>query len=303
MDTYITVKLVTSQGKAKAVFNQIETEATRLQKLLSAYETGSEVYRINHRPRAWRAMRIHPEVARLISLSLEMAKQTNGYFDITIAPVKWLWGFGTGLTNRVPGKSEIDSVLQFVGYNKIAVDTVSNRLIFNDPRVQIDLGGVSKGYALSRFERIAMEAGISNFLLDGGGDILVHGRKPGGGKWVVGLRHPRKDGLVAQFDLADSAAVATSGDYERFFFHNGKRYHHLFNPFTGYPADSSISVTLVRRDPVEANAPSAGVFAMGPTKGLAFLNGNRIAGVIIYEANGERRCLVSNELRGLKIQD
>ncbi len=305
MDTYVTVKLVVEQEKrAREAFNRIQAEAIRIQNVFSEYKPGSETHRINHRPAGTREMEIDSEVARLTARALEMARRTDGYFDITTGPLKWMWGFGTGLTNRVPSQSEIDSVLLFVGYQKVRVDTVSNRLFFDDPRVQIDLGGIAGGYAVARFARIALDCGIQNFLIDDGGDIYVRGRKPDGRKWVVGLRNPRKEGILTQFELSDSMAIVTSGDYEQFFMDKGKRYHHLFNPFTGYPADSSISVTVFRRDPVEADVFSTSVFVMGPKRGLEFLDRNGIDGLIIHEAKGRSEYLFSRGLKGkVEIKD
>ena len=307
MDTYITIKIVSgSRNTAMKVLKKVASEADRLHVLLNAHIDGSEVTRINRVGESRKRFAVNPEVSRIIAMAQGVSEQTNGTFDITIRPVKRLWGFENKLKRRVPLKREIDSVLLFVGFRKLLVDTADNTVLFKKKGLQIDLGGIAKGYALRRFSEIILKAGIGSFLIDAGGDVYAAGTKPNGEKWKVGLRHPRKEGqLAAVLTLDSSMAVVTSGDYERFFIKDGKRYNHIFNSKTGYPANKCISVTIITKDPVMADALSTAVFVMG-SEGMDYINGrDGTEGIIITEdKDGKRKYLVSRGLAGkIRITD
>lgn len=302
MDTFVSVKVAAkSKNQANQVFIGIEKEANRLDSLVSPFSNKSEVARINRTSCALQTFPIHTEVAQLIVKALQVSKETNGCFDITVYPLKLLWGFGTNQQNKVPTKKEIDSVLAFVDYRFLTVDTIQNQITFSKPGVQIDLGGIAKAYALSRFIQIMEKEGVQNYVVDAGGDVVVSGKNPNRGKWKVGLRHPRKpDELVTVFSLEGKHAILSSGDYERFFFKNGKRYHHIFDPFTGYPAPHCISTTILCDDPLFVDGYSSSVFAMGPQKGIEFLNQRKnVQGVIISEdGQGKLSYFLTENLKG-----
>jgi FAD:protein FMN transferase len=248
MGTVLRIVLyVQDSHQGDAVLSKLKAESVRIERLLGAFGSDSEVRRINERGDR-RKIVAAPEVADLVRLSLEYSGQTQGAFDITVAPVKWLWGFGTGLTPHKPPEDSIRAALRHVDYRRLW--TRGDTLCFADAGMEIDLGGIAKGYALARLEQIVRAAGIRAYLIDAGGDVVVGGRKPGNHDWAIGIRHPRRhEDLVRTLRIAD-AAVITSGDYEQFFIEDSIRYHHIFDPRTGYPARGIISSTVVCDDPV-----------------------------------------------------
>jgi thiamine biosynthesis lipoprotein len=279
LDTYITVKIVCAKKSlAEELQKKIISEAGRLQALFGAYDSTSPVWAANHRLAGVSEMNVPRELALLGREAQEIAKETDGAFDMTVGPIKWLWGFGITAEPRVPGQARIDSVLPLVDHALVEVDTSKALLRFLKKGVQIDLGGIAKGYAVQRFAGILSGGGIRDFLIDAGGEVYVSGTKPEGREWVLGVRNPRqKDQTLTVFPVKGPATLATSGDYERFFFQDGKRYHHLFDPKTGYPARGCISCTILAQDPVRADGLSTAVFVMGPDNGIDFVN--RLEGV------------------------
>jgi len=142
-----------------------------------------------------------------------------------------------------------------------------------EPGARVDLGGIGKGYAIGSAARLLRRLGFEGFLVDGGGDLQVEGRAPGGAAWVVGIQHPRAEGLWASLEAPAGWSVATSGDYERFFEVDGARYHHILDLRVGYPAQGVASITVLARDATLADALATGLFVLGPVEGLEVAEG------------------------------
>lgn len=292
LDTYITIQLVHTSGRAcKQVFKKAENEAQRIQDLMSAHAKVSEIWRLNHRPKGENRQELIPEICRLISVSQSISEKTGGAFDITIAPVKWLWGFGGDLNPALPDSGQIDSALAFVNYKAVSINLQKDSISFGKSGVQIDLGGIAKGHAIKRLSGMIEKAGITSYLIEAGGDVFGKGHKPNGHPWKIGLQHPRKRGeLSSVFELSSGTAVVTSGDYERFFEQDGRRYHHLFDPASGYPAHKCISATVFCDDPILADAYSTAVFVMGPEKGMELLDEHaNLEGILFSENDAGKR--------------
>jgi thiamine biosynthesis lipoprotein len=191
----------------------------------------------------------------LLKESLNIHKKTNGYFDITIGPLKEAWGFLNG-DYRVPSKEEIDELLKRVGMEKIQTQ---NDEIFIPEKVRLDWGAIAKGYGVDLASKTLIKMNIKKGFLNAGGDIYCWGKNPDGLDWRIGIKHPRKKGYLGVLQLSNLGA-ATSGDYQRFFVKEGKRYHHIFNPFTGYPAQGKQSVTVIGPEVILCDALSTAVF-------------------------------------------
>lgn len=216
----------------------------------------------------------------LIARAKEYRDATNGAFDITIAPVMDAWGF-TGDSFRVPEQSELDTLLKKVNSDAIQMlGSPSDSVTLGEGQA-IDLGGIAKGYTSDWVEQTFRGDGIENGKISLGGNVFVLGTKPDGSDWRVGIKDPRNEsGLAAILSLRDAYAI-TSGGYERYFEENGKTYHHIIDPSTGYPADSGLlSVTVVAADNgpdwagagngAMCDAFSTALFVMGEEKALDF---------------------------------
>jgi FAD:protein FMN transferase len=268
MDTVLNIALyVPGDTECDGVIAALKSECARVERLFSAFIQGSEVRKINERADRKKAVTV-PEVADLVRLSLKYSEETQGEFDITIAPVKWLWGFGTGLTPHKPPEDSLKAALRHVNYRNLSVR--GDTLFFVDPDMQIDMGGIAKGYALARLGKIARERGITAYMIDAGGDVVLGDKKPGGLDWVIGIRHPREKGQIIEQVGLSNTAIVSSGDYERFFFQDAIRYHHIFDAKTGFPARGIISSTVVCDDPVRAVVYSK-IFIIRGKTGLAGL--------------------------------
>lgn len=216
----------------------------------------------------------------LIARAKEYRDATNGAFDITIAPVMDAWGF-TGDSFRVPEQSELDTLLKKVNSDAIQMlGSPSDSVTLGEGQA-IDLGGIAKGYTSDCVEAVFYDHEIENGKISLGGNVFVLGTKPDGSDWRVGIKDPRNEsGLAAILSLRDAYAI-TSGGYERYFEENGKTYHHIIDPATGYPADSGLlSVTVVAADNgpdwagagngAMCDAFSTALFVMGEEQALDF---------------------------------
>ncbi len=254
MDTYIEVIAYTNNKDSFDSFVEaIKMEGTRLEKLFSTTTGESELRAINGRSGGLTAY-VSGEQRHLLQKALYYCNETDGLFDISIAPIKFLWGFGTGQTPLFPDSLVLRRTLALVNWRNI--NLCGDSVCFSDSSVKIDLGGIAKGYALSRFAAFANKLGISSYLVNAGGDIIIGNPKPDGSKWKIGIKHPRKGGEPIKVLELNNTSVVTSGDYERFTIIDNKRYHHIFNPATGFPANGIISATVVADDPVKADVYS-----------------------------------------------
>ena len=225
---------------------------------------------------------VDEEIVGLIKTALQVSRESNGCFDITVYPMIDLWGFFTE-NPAVPDSETVQSLLSKVGYEGIAVE--NNTIIKSRKDVKIDLGSIAKGYAIGEAGKTLKNLGISSALIDGGGDVYalgMNGDKP----WKIGIRNPRGEDMIGVLELVDMAVV-TSGDYERYFEKDGVRYHHILDPRTGYPTKGTASVTVISPDPSLADAWSTALFVLGPKSGLASINGRDDLSALIVDSSGK----------------
>ena len=237
-------------------------EIKRIENLLSKYNPDSEVSRLNK----FGKLAASPDTFYIIEKSKEFWKASTGGFDISVAPLVDLWGF-TDKKYSLPDEEKIKEILGLVGFDKIILHNGDNVIEFKTSGMKIDLGAIAKGYAVDCAVRKLKEAGIKSCLVNAGGEIHALGDRFGQ-PWRVAVKSPRKVGFIDYLELTDKA-VATSGDYEQYFFQGNKRYAHIFNPKTGYPADSGVaSVTVIASDGVTADALATAIFVLGKVKGM-----------------------------------
>ena len=267
---------------ARKIINQAFAEGTRLQNLLSIYEKNSEISLIN-RKAGIEEVKASEEVFSLIEDALRYSELTGGAFDITVGPLLELWGFtplvretgvtpldgGKKSTNRreMPDKSELEKALSLVDYRDVRLDRSKSTVKLEKPGMKIDLGAIAKGYVVDQMVAVLRTGGIRRALVNAGGDMYALAAPLEKKAWRVGIRNPRSSNAVREVIGISSEAVATSGDYEKFFVIDGKRFSHIIDPRTGYSASGLASVTVIARTATEADALSTALFVMGETKG------------------------------------
>ena len=263
MDTYMTV---TAYGKnAENGVNKAVDEINRLETVLSAEKKESDIYKLNE---AGSGMLL-ADTKDIVSKALEINKTTNGAFDISIYPLMLKWGFTTQKYN-VPSKNEISKLLKNVDASKIIFDEKSGSIKLKE-NMKIDLGGIAKGYTSSRVMQIFKECGVTSGLVSLGGNVQALGTKTDGTAWQIAIENPDKSSNYIGIVSVKDKAVITSGGYERYFEKNGKTYHHILDPKTGYPAEAGLkSVTIVSDDGTLADALSTSLFVMGKEKALDY---------------------------------
>ncbi|MBN1593928.1 MAG: FAD:protein FMN transferase [Candidatus Coatesbacteria bacterium] len=243
-------------------------------------------------------------VISVIEEANRISELSDGAFDITIGAICHLWDSSSETGSRAPAPDVIAEGLLNVDYSRIEVSATEGVVRLPETGMWIDLGGLAKGYAIDAAAAALRNSGLTNFIVNGGGDMAIAGVRPNGGKWRIGVRHPRKPGeQICTIGLSD-LAVVTSGDYERFFEFNGKRYHHIMDPKTGYPANKCQSVTIVAKEAMLADALATAVFVMGPDAGLRLIDSMPGIEALIVDAeghnshsNGFRRFLLDGPLK------
>ena len=263
MDTYMTV---TAYGKnAENGVNKAVDEINRLETVLSAEKQESDIYKLNETGSGT----LSTDTKNIVSKALEINKTTNGAFDISIYPLMVKWGFTTQKYN-VPSKNEISKLLKDVDSSKIIFDEKSGNIKLKE-NMKIDLGGIAKGYTSNRVMQIFKECGVKSGLVSLGGNVQALGTKTDGTAWQIAIENPDKSSDYIGVVSVKDKAVITSGGYERYFEKNGKTYHHILDPETGYPAESGVkSVTIVSDDGTLADALSTSLFVMGKEKALDY---------------------------------
>ena len=255
--------LKTAEKAMEAAFQEVE----RMDRLMSHYRPDSEVSQIS-RYAGEKEIRVSPETLQVIERALYFSRLSGGAFDITVGPVFRLWDFRG---EKIPDGEKLRENLKRVDYRRIKVDRSRSTVYLDDPRMEVDLGAIAKGYAADRACLVLKKEGIENFLVNAGGDMRAGGRKEKEVPWTVGIQHPRlRSHFIAKIQPRN-AGIATSGDYEKYFLKDGQRYHHILVPSTGWPARECQSVTILAPTAMDADVLATTVFVLGPKKGFALI--------------------------------
>lgn len=296
MGTQMTISAYTRDPEAAvSAFARAFAEIQRLEGLLTTWRPDSDVSRINEAAGA-AAVAVAPETFEVITRALEGSRLTSGKFDITFGALSGLWKFDHDQDNVVPSAREVKKRLPLVGWENVAVDAEARTVKLAKKGMKIHLGGIGKGYAVDRAVAELRRRGLTDFMVQFGGDMFVSGRR-GERPWRVGIRDPR-GGPETYFAAAEvtDATFSTSGDYERFFIKDGKRYAHILDPDTGAPAAACRSVTIMAADATTAEVLSKGVFILGPERGLALVESTPGAGAVVVDRDNQIH--VSARLQG-----
>jgi FAD:protein FMN transferase len=287
------------QSGAVSAFEAAFDEFDRLDALMSVWKDGSEVERLN-RAAGQTPVPIGAEMREVLSMARLASEWTEGKFDVTFGVLSGLWKFDHDLDGNIPPRGDVLARLPLIDYRQLAVDETAGTALLKQKGMRVHLGGIGKGYAVDRAATILRGRGFSDFMIQSGGDLFVSGAR-GDRPWRVGIRDPRgpADRSIAALDLTDGT-FSTSGDYERFFIKDGRRYHHILDPDTGEPARGCRSVTIVAATATLADALSTGVFILGPAAGMTLIEKlPNVEGVIVTD-QGEM--LVSTGLRSRLIR-
>jgi thiamine biosynthesis lipoprotein len=282
------------ESAAKAAFAEVFAEFTRLEQLMSTWIAESDVSRIN-REAGVRPTPVSADVREVLKTARQISEWTSGTFDVTFGPLSGLWKFDHDQDASVPDMRAVRGRLPLIDYRAIQIDDAEGTVFIARNGMSIHLGGIGKGYAVDRGAGILRQRGVRDFMIHSGGDIYVAGMKDGR-PWRLGIQNPRgpANHSFAELDLSDGT-FSTSGDYERYFLKNGRRYHHILDPATGEPARGARSTTIVSNRAVLADGLSTGVFIMGSGAGMALIERlPDVEGVIVSDTN---EVLISSGLR------
>ena len=265
MDTLIKMR-AHGENAEKAVDESMK-RIKEIEDLMSKTIESSEVYQINSN--SGQKVNISDDTELVLEKSLYYAELTEGKFDPTVGRLVELWGIGTE-NAKVPTEEEINEALNYVGHNKLHL--YEDQAMVED-EVELDLGGIAKGYAADEVRRISENNNIPSAFVNLGGNVLVIGRKVDGTKWRVGIQDPRQGrGNVMAIIECEDKTIVTSGNYERYFEKDDTIYHHILNPDTGYPAQPGLlSVSIISENSFDADALSTSVFIMGLENGMNFI--------------------------------
>ena len=269
--------------KTQQAIDRAFNEMSRLESLMSTHLPDSEISRLNEQAGKGYT-RLSPDVLNVLQRAVVWGQQTGGAFDISIGPVVKLWRFEDEKP-AVPSPELLHQAIEAVDYKNIHIDDVMVRL--NKPGMALHLGAIAKGYAVDRAMVVLKNNGIQNAMVNAGGDLTVMGSRAVNKPWKIGLQHPRKpEEIIASFNLAEGS-VATSGDYQRYFLHDNKRYHHILNPDNGKPARGLISATVITARTMDADALATAVFVMGAEKGMQLIESLTGAEAMLILESGE----------------
>jgi thiamine biosynthesis lipoprotein len=266
-----TVCAVNLYGKgSRSVYNEIFSRFREIEERMSINKDGTEIDAINAVAGS-APVRVSEDVFEVIEKSLYYADISDGAFDPSVGVLVKLWGIGSD-NARVPAQEEIDAVLPLINYRNVALDAEKRTVFLSQPGMTLDLGGIAKGYAADEAVKIIEKHRIRAALIDLGGNIFVYGMRSGKKSWRIGVQDPlgERDQGLGIIEVEGSATFVTSGVYERFLETGNKRYHHILSTRNGCPINNGLlSVTVIAKTSMDADALSTALFALGYEKGKA----------------------------------
>ena len=292
MGTVLTVKVrAADKTLAEKAAELASAEMHRIHKIFDPNDPESEISYLNQIRGSESVVSVSSDMARVLGEALHIRKLSQGTFEPTLGELIQLWGF-----NDQPRRPRIPDTLRLAALADSLSGAEGIELIGEGTGIRIapgtgalDVGGIAKGYGVDRVVAVLAGIGIKNALVNLGGEIGVLGVGSNGRSWRIGVQHPRKNNYyLGVIDQVEGMFVATSGDYERFFIEKGRRYHHILDPATGYPASrNTVSVTVIASSCLMADALATSAFVMGPEEGIRFLDSLGVHGLVVYAADGD----------------
>jgi len=268
-------------------------EIIRIEKLISSWDPNSETSEVN-RNAGIEPVAVSEELFDLIRRSKRVSKLTDGIFDISYASMDRIWKFD-GSMNSVPPHAEVLASVAKIGYNKIILDAERQTVFLKETGMKIGFGAIGKGYAANKTRDMMQEMGINSGLVNAGGDLITWGKMENASDWRIGIANPKEKDKIFSWLIVSDMAVVTSGNYEKFFVADGKKYSHIINPRTGYPATGTKSVTIVCPDAELADALATAVFILGERDGIALID--QISGIECLLVNENDELVTSKNLQ------
>ncbi len=298
MGTTVEIKVWTSDDDAaRAAIGAGFDEIARIERLMTTWREDSDISRVNAAA-GQHPVEVSPETLECVGRSLEFSRRSGGAFDVTFYALHGLWKFDQDLEAKLPDPAEVKKRIKLIDWRKVVIDAGKHTIFLKEAGMRMNLGGIAKGYAVDRATAVLRQRGFKDAIVQAGGDLMLSGSK-GGRPWQAGIRDPRgpRDAYFAVATVTDHA-FSTAGDYERFFFVGGKRYHHIIDPKTGYPATRARSVTIWAPDATTADGLDDGVLIMGAEAGMKMIDamGPQVGCVIV---DADNQVHVSRSLQGI----
>ncbi|MFH7018319.1 FAD:protein FMN transferase [Flavobacterium sp. FlaQc-47] len=254
---------------AEQNIDEVIAEITRIENLISDWKPDSQVSQVNQNA-GIKPVKVDREVFDLTQRAMQFSEATNGGFDVSFAAMDKIWKFDGSMT-EMPSAEAIKKSVEKVGYKNIILDSIQSTIFLKLKGMKIGFGALGEGYATDKCRNMMLAKGIKAGIVNGSGDMTAWGKQPNGKDWNIGMTNPfHPDTLFAVVPL-NNGAVTTSGSYEKFVVFNGKRYSHIINPATGYPATGLCSVSVFGPNAETANGLSTSLMVLGQTEGLQLL--------------------------------
>ena len=259
-------------------------EVKRIENLISDWIPTTQISKVNQNA-GIQPVKVDQEVYDLVERAIKISKLTSGAFDISYASMDKIWKFD-GSMKEMPSEDAIKKSVEKVGYQNIILNSKDTTIFLKNKGMKLGLGGIGQGYIADKIKVLLQLKGCKSGLVNVSGDINAWGKQPDGQSWTVGIVNPmNKNKVFATFPLDDSA-VETSGSYEKYVTFNGKRYSHIIDPRTGYPATGIVSVSVFAKQTEIADALATGIFVLGVEVGLDLVNQLKGIGCIIVDDKG-----------------
>ncbi|WP_251861200.1 FAD:protein FMN transferase [Clostridium sp. Marseille-Q2269] len=269
-ETFLMGTIIKIQAYGKNADKAVQASVDKISDIENKMSTNiptSEVSKINKNAGV-APVKVSKNTLDVVKASLIYSKKTKGSFDITVEPLVALWSIGTDKA-RIPSKDEIDRSLKLINYKDIIINEKESTIMLKRKGQAMDLGAIAKGYTADELKKILINYNIESAFLSLGGNVYVVGNKPNKTPWNIGVQNPihPKGNYLGAISVSDKSIV-TSGNYERFFEKNGKRYHHIFDTKTGYPAEKGlVSVSIISDKSIDGDALSTSVYTLGLDNG------------------------------------
>ncbi|MGI4022155.1 MAG: FAD:protein FMN transferase [Janthinobacterium lividum] len=244
-------------------------EISRIENLISDWKPASQVSQVNSNA-GIRAIKVDQEVFMLTKRALKLSKITHGAFDISFAAMDKIWKFDGSMT-KMPTLQTIKKSVAKVGYQNVVLNAKNSTIFLKLTGMKIGFGALGEGYAADCCRKLMLSKGIKAGIVNGSGDINTWGKQPDGSNWNIGITNPMREDTIFAVIPLQQGAVVTSGSYEKFVVFNGKRYAHIINPKTGYPASGLCSVTVFGPSAEKANGFSTSIMVLGKNAGLRLI--------------------------------
>ncbi|RZJ69038.1 FAD:protein FMN transferase [Flavobacterium sp.] len=287
-----------NEVKAEAYIDTAIAEISRIENVISEWIPNTEVSQVNKNA-GIKPVKVSKELLELTQRALYFSKVSDGAFDISFAAADKIWKFDSSMT-ELPSEQKIAESVRLIGYKNIVVNTRKSTIFLRKKGMKIGFGSIGKGYAADKTKALLMEKGVPAGIINASGDMNTWGKQPDGEPWTVGITNPLHKNKVFAVVPLQQTAVVTSGNYEKFALINGKRYSHIINPKTGYPASGLASVTIFGPSAETCNGFSTTIMVLGKELGLKLLEKFPNLQCILVADDGEISTSENIELKKFK---